>query len=364
VDLRAFRASFPALERLVWLNTATVPPGAGPVLEAVRRALADWERGAFSWQDWEADAYATRGLFAGMLGVPDQTVALMSSVAEAASTVAAALPAGKVVVGSREFHSNLYPWIALRDRGFDVVEVPHRDGVVPTGDLAATVDEQTVLLAVTEVQSSNGYRVDVGRLAERCRETGARLFVNLTQSLGALRFDAPAVGADFVAAHGYKWLLGVRGAAWMHVRQDRIADLLPHVPNWHTPADPYADYYGSGQEPGPGATRLDTSFSWLPWIGSRAALELLAGLDPAEVEARCLSLSRAFRDGARERGFDLVPEEVPSQTVGVVVSDADALQARLAERSVIGAVRGGFLRLGFHAFNDETDLEAALDALI
>lgn len=363
MDLTAFRASFPALDRLVWLNTATVPPGATPVLEAVRRALADWERGEFTWEDWEADAYATRGLYAAMLGVPKDTVALMPSVAEAASTVAATLPQGTIVVGSREFHSNLYPWIALRDRGFDVVEVPHHDGVVPTGDLAEAVDERTVLLAVTEVQSSNGYRVDVRRLVERCRETGTRLFVNLTQSLGALRFDARAVGADYVVAHGYKWLLGARGAAWMHVREDRIGDLRPHVPNWHTPADPYADYYGSGQEPGPGATKLDTSFSWLPWIGSRAALELLASLDPAEVEARCLSLSKAFRAGAAERGFELVPEEVPSQTVGVVVPDADRLRDRLADRNVIGAVRGGFLRLGFHAFNDQSDVEAALDAL-
>jgi selenocysteine lyase/cysteine desulfurase len=30
---------------------------------------------------------------------------------------------------------------------------------------------------------------------------------------------------------------------------------------------------------------------------------------------------------------------------------------------VIGAVREGSLRLGFHAYNDESDVEAALDAL-
>jgi hypothetical protein len=30
---------------------------------------------------------------------------------------------------------------------------------------------------------------------------------------------------------------------------------------------------------------------------------------------------------------------------------------------VIGAVRGGSLRLGFHAYNDESDVSTALDAL-
>jgi selenocysteine lyase/cysteine desulfurase len=30
---------------------------------------------------------------------------------------------------------------------------------------------------------------------------------------------------------------------------------------------------------------------------------------------------------------------------------------------VLAAVRGGFLRLGFHAFNNEDDVDAALEAL-
>jgi selenocysteine lyase/cysteine desulfurase len=359
----AFRARFPALQRYVWLNTPTVPPASRPVIEALHRAEDEWERGEFSWQGWEAEAYATREMLAGRIGVPPDTVALMSSVAEAASTVAASLPPGRVVVGAREFHSNLYPWLALRDRGREVIEIPARDGVVPTEDLVAAVDGGTALVAVSEVQSSNGYRVDVPRLAERCAETGTRLFVNLTQSLGALRFDAAAVRPDFAAVHGYKWLLCPRGAAWLHVREDRLDELHPHVPNWHTPEDPYADYYGPDLRPGPGATRLDTSFSWLPWVGARAALDLLATVDPAEAEERCLSLSRAFREGATARGFDLVPEEVPSQIVGVIVPDADALRRRLEERRVIAAVRSGFLRLGFHAFNDADDVTAALEAL-
>lgn len=362
LSLQAFRGLFPALRQYVWLNTPTVPPAARPVVETLRRAEDDWERGEFSWQAWEADAYATRALFARLIGAPDDSVALVGSVAEAAATVAASLPSGRIVVGSREFQSNLLPWLALRERGRDVTEVAAENGVVSTDALAGAIDEQTALVAVSEVQSSNGYRIKLPELAARCREGGARLFVNLTQAAGALRFDASEIQPDFVAASGYKWLLGPRGASWLHVRPDRRPELSPLIPNWHSVEEPYADYYGA-LKIAPGTSGLDTSFSWLPYVGAKAALELIGSLDAGAVEKRCLDLAAAFREGVREIGFEQSPEEVPSQIVAISVPDAEEVRSRLKDGRIIAAVRAGSIRFGFHAFNDESDVVAALEAL-
>jgi selenocysteine lyase/cysteine desulfurase len=363
MDLRSFREQFPALERYAWLNTPTVPPGNRPSLEAVRRVIDEWERGEFSWQAWEGQANETRARFAELLGTDAEQVALIHALVEGAATVAASLPPGKVVVGAAEFRSNLFPWLALQRRGFEVVEVSASDGVIPTEALAKEVDEGTVLLAVSEVQSSNGYRVDVPALAERCREVGARIFVNLTQCLGALRFDLARTDPDYVAAHGYKWLLGPRAAGWLYVRRDRLAEVQPLAPSWKSVPEPYEDYYGGPMELAPDARKLDTSLAWFTWPGALAALDLLRSLDPEAVERRCLELASAFRQGARDRGFHLVPEELPTQTVALDVPDPDGLWERLGAQDVVGAVRGGRLRLGFHAFNDESDVDRALEAL-
>ncbi|MGH2820150.1 MAG: aminotransferase class V-fold PLP-dependent enzyme, partial [Actinomycetota bacterium] len=237
------------------------------------------------------------------------------------------------------------------------------DGVTPTRSLIEAIDGNTSLVAVSEVQSATGFRVDLRALSDRCRDKGARLFVNATQALGALRLDASEIPVDYVAAHGYKWLLGPRGAAWLYVRPDRLEELAPLAPSWKSVELPYDEYYGGPFEPAPDARKLDTSLAWFSWPGARAALELLDGFDAAAIERHCLDLARAFRDSAAARGMDLVPEEVPSQIVGVVAPDPDGLQVRLRERKVVAAVRGGFLRVGFHAFNDAADVEAALAAL-
>ncbi len=361
MNLDELRGLFPALERVTYLNSATTSPASLPVLEALRRVQEEWASGEFSWQAWEAEAEETREVFGRLVGGRAEHVALLGSVAEAAATVAQSLqPPGKVVVGAREFQSNLLPWLALEQRGFDVVQVQPIDGVVRTETLVEAIDDDTTLVAVSDVQSSTGFRVHLEEIIGACKQHGARLFVDAIQSLGALRF---VPGADFVAAHAYKWLLGPRGASWLWIAPDRLEELTPLAPSWKTVPEPYVDYYGGPVDLPLHARRVDLPLAWQIWPAVLAALRTITAPDAAEVEQRCLSLAGAFRDEASRRGFRLVPEEAPSQIQALEVAHPEALKKRLAERRVIGAVRGDALRVGFHAYNDETDLSTALEAL-
>lgn len=362
-DAAEFRSLFPALKKFVYLNTPTAPPGARPVLDALRGAETMWEEGAFTWRGWEESAHETRPLFAELIGAAPESVALLPSLSEAAATVAMSLPPGRIVVGDHEFRSNLWPWLALESRRSEVECVRADKGVVTTDAYLEAITPATELVAISAVQSSNGHRVDLARIADRVQEVDARLFVNATQLLGALTLDLHAVNPDYLAAHGYKWMLGPRGAAWLYVRPDRLAELRPLAPNWKSALDPYASYYGGPVDLASDASKLDASLAWFSWVGAKAALELLISLDRRAVERRCLQLAAHFRSSAVERGFTVTPQELPSQIVALQVGDPVGLQDRMQERSVVASVRGGGLRLGFHAFNDESDIEAGLDAL-
>lgn len=87
-------------------------------------------------------------------------MALKGSCAEAAATVAACLPPGRVVVGAGEYRSDQFPWLALDGGAHQVACVRSPDGGVRTADLVAATTPGTVLVAVSEVPSCDGVRTD------------------------------------------------------------------------------------------------------------------------------------------------------------------------------------------------------------
>ncbi|MFJ2203441.1 aminotransferase class V-fold PLP-dependent enzyme [Streptomyces violaceusniger] len=353
-----FRKLFPALRAFTWLDTPGSPPGAAPVVQALGETVEAWSTGVFDWLAWDAATSEARSLFANWIGVEADTVSTMGSLAEAAATVAASLPQGRVVVAAEDFRSNLFPWMARRD----VVPVPARGGRTCTEDLIEALDERSVLLAVSEVTSKDGQRLDLAALRAATERVGARLFVNLTQSLGALRFDVAAVRPDYLAVHGYKWMLCPRGAAWLVSREDRLAELKPLAPNWKSAGPPHGFFGGALNLPDVGG-RLDSSPAWFSWIGACAALRLLRELDPIQVEQHCLGLANQLVERAGDLGFRPVVEGNLSHIVVLQTDQAEALSNRLLEKGVRATALGDRIRFGFHYFNDDQDVQRLIAAL-
>ena len=382
----AFRDAFDALRRVSWLSTAGVAPGARPVIAALRAACDAWADGTFDWMAWEAEAECVRQSVAALIGVRPTSIALLSTLAEAATTVAASqcwspfrsATRPRVLIPAIEFRSNLFPWLALAENGWEPVLLePGPDGLIRTDAIIAAIRPGVHLVALSEVQSATGQRVDVAAIAHRCHAIGAQLFVNLTQSLGVLQFDAVATHVDYAAVHGYKWLLSPRGTTCLYVRPDHLTELVPLAPNWKNASDlhrngsagqpgAYAQLYGGPFRLATDARRLDASLAWLPWVGARAALDLLATIPPDARETHALELARSFRAGARALGLRVVPEDLPTHLVAIdyaTPAHATTASQHLTHRGVVGSARGPRLRFGFHAFNNGADVERALCAL-
>ena len=59
----------------------------------------------------------------------------------------------------------------------------------------------------------------------------------------------------------------------------------------------------------------------------------------------------------------LFGDDESSQIVGLEVPDASGLERALEREQVVAAVRGKYLRVSFHFYNDESDVERCLRAL-
>jgi selenocysteine lyase/cysteine desulfurase len=327
-----------------YLDSATygLPPRS--TLAALAEAHEGW-RTRRRWRDWEEDGEACRALFAGLVGARAEDVALVTATSVAAGLVAASLPAGpgsNVVLYERDFTSAMLPWRGLEGRGVEL-------RLVPLERLAEAVDERTAVVCVSLVQSAEGRVADLRAL----RATGARIFLDATQAVGTYPVDLN--GVDYLVTHGYKWLLCPRGLAFFYVSRERRPEIEPWTAGWKSRVGPYDDYYGLPELTGD-ARRLDVSLPWLSAAGGRASLALFAELGIDGIAAHNIGLARALT-GA------LGLPDAPSPIVRLEVDDAERAAERLQKAGVACSVRGGSVRLSFHLYNDEADVELAASAL-
>ena len=88
--------------------------------------------------------------------------------------------------------------------------------------MLGALTSEVAIAALPNVHWTSGGRLDLVRIGQACRNLGAALVLDLTQSLGALPFDVNDVQPDFAVAASYKWLLGPYSTGLMYV-----------APRWH-----------------------------------------------------------------------------------------------------------------------------------
>jgi len=328
-----------------YLNTASYGLPPTPAFEALHAALADWRFGATSWEHWGEATEGARAVFARLVQVPAEQVAVSATVSQLIGLVAAWLPDGaRVLAPDIEFTSLLFPFLAHADRGVEVV-------TVPTDRLVEAIDATTTLVAFSAVQSATGQVTDSGAVVAAARQHGALTVVDATQACGWLPLDASWF--DFLACGAYKWLMSPRGTAFLTVRNEHLATMRPLAAGWYAGEEPQASYYGPPLRLARAARRLDTSPAWFSWVGTQPALELVERIGIDVIQEHDVALANRFRAGLG----------LPAADSAIVSAEVPDAAARLERAGIRAAVRAGSLRASFHVYNTEGDVDAALEAL-
>jgi cysteine desulfurase / selenocysteine lyase len=230
--------------------------------------------------------------------------------------------------------------------------------------------ERTRVVCLGLVNFGNGLRAPVEKVAEVCRERRVWLLVDATQAAGVLRTDVRRLGCHLLVAHGYKLLLSGYGTAPCYVHRDLRTRLRVPEPGWKARRDANVALTRYERvEFVDEARRFEPSIPDLVSIvGMGASLELLLGLGPAAVESWTLSLATTAADRLTESGFRVVSSRREAERSSIISVERegiepDRLEGALRAAGVIGAVREGRLRLSFHGYNDEADVDRVLAAL-
>src|SRR6476659_10053501 len=150
-DVTEARRLFPATDAAAYFNTAAVGLASSAVAAAYHGYVDDWTERGFDWVRGEAAAENARIAVASLLGADASDIALIASVSAAAGLVAGQFGPGRggqnVVIGEREYSSNHFPWRLLAGKGYEVRQVPFRDGGLDPDEVARQVDDGTQLVA-------------------------------------------------------------------------------------------------------------------------------------------------------------------------------------------------------------------------
>src|SRR5262249_22775733 len=273
----------------------------------------------------------------------------------------------KIVISEYEFPTVGQIAHAQELRGAEVVHVrPDADGSIPAERFAEAIDERTALVCCTTVSYRTGHRHDVAAIARAAHDAGALCLADSYQAIGAIDFDAPELGVDFVTGGTVKYLLGSSGLGFLYVRRGLLPALLPTQTGWFADEDIFrmdiSDYspaadprrFAAATPPGPNIYPGLAGMSLIEEAGTTAIEEHIAGLASRLIE------------GLEELGATVATPRDPARRgplVCVRSTDVGTLVETLAGERITCSERDSNLRISLHLYNVEDDVDRILDAL-
>lgn len=143
----------------------------------------------------------------------------------------------KIVTDDLNFPSDLYILEgAVQAAGGDhlLERVPSPDGVHgPVEGLAAAIDEETALVALSHTVFKSAYTYNMGVITEMAHDAGALVVWDVSHAVGAVPIDLQEAGADFAVGCTYKYLNAGPGApAFLYVREGLQEEAQNPLSGW------------------------------------------------------------------------------------------------------------------------------------
>lgn len=289
-----------------------------------------------------------------------------------AASLAAQGPPGTILLSEGEFSANVYPWMALEARGFEVEVVP--------ADALGRPDEARMLerlargdvraLALSAVQFSTGHLADLAAFGRACREHGTLYCVDGIQALGAVPMAPRQLGIDVLASGGQKWLCAPWGSGFAWVDRRHRDRFEPPMVSWlameaSRDFNRLTDYRWEFLDDG---RKFElATLGVQDHLGLAVAVELFLemGVESVREHLRLVHEPLLAWIEARDDVCLVTPSD-PERRAGIVSFRPPALERladALRDSGVVCAVREGGVRLSPHFYNTVEEMEEVVGLL-
>jgi len=364
-DWAAIRAEFPSLQGRIFLNTATF--GQLPACTK-KAAIAHFERrdqtAALDFLEWFDDLDQTRSRVARLIHATKEDIAFVPNAGYALGLAISSIDweeGDELLTLHHEFPNQLYGHASVGARSVEC----------DWHEFDAHVTARTRLVALSTVNYTTGLRPNLQPLVKDLRGRGIVVYLDGTQSCGALEFNCAATAPDFFAVDAYKWLISPNGATFIYVNPEMRRRLPPNVLGWRSDRDwrNVTHLHHGAPRFGESAEKYEPGMmAFASLYGMDASLRLLEEIGAVHIEKRVLGLADLLRTELAAMDAEFFRSKgdyLPSQIVTASLPGVDSAQMakKLAEQNINISARRAYLRISPHFYNNEHDIAVLLAAI-
>ena len=284
-------------------------------------------------------------------------------------------PGDEILTTDHEYGACDYTWEFVCEKAgaryiHQPISLPIRSNEEFIDQFWQGVTARTKVVYLSQITSSTALRLPVEEICRRARQKGILTIVDAAHSPGQIPLDLQALSADMVFGNAHKWMMNVKGSAFLYVRREAQHLIEPLIVSW-------------GYRPTPDIATGSRFIDLLQWTGTKDptaaltvpnAIQFMKDHDWDKVRCQCHELLRQ----AIERICDLtaLPPLYPLDSdyysqmgiAAVPPSDLSTLKTRLydeyrIEVPVVQWQDRQFIRISIQGYNTQEDIDALLQAL-
>lgn len=354
-----FIKHFPALSTCTYLNTAANGIVPKPVIDWRRQHDLDLMNQASVFRDNHSSLIESiRKTVSSFFGATTDETALIPNFSFGMNTVMEGLPQGqKILLLKNDYPSVNWP---VETRDFNVCYASIDENLEKNIEEAVAKHKPDIFI-FSLVQWLNGIKIDFEFLKQlKVYHPNLLLIADGTQYLGTENFSFANSGIDVLGASAYKWLTAGYGNGFIMVKEAARDRIFPKTIGFNSAArfeslateTAFMKHFEPGHQ--------DT----LNYGSLQQAILFQQNLGSERLYKRIKSLSHKAKERFAEMGLlqdDTLLREKHSSIFNL--KGDKALFQKLRENKIICSPRGGGIRVSFHYYNTEVDLEKLIEVL-
>jgi selenocysteine lyase/cysteine desulfurase len=367
---------FPVVENGIFLAHAGVtilPRRAADAMSAHAQASCRHHQ---EFGDVLRDVAQTRAVCANLIGADASEVALLGPTSLGLSLFANGLnwaPGDELLYYGDDYPSNVYPWMALQDRGVVIRPLrPNVAGGITPELVEEALTPRTRLVALASCHFLSGRRIDVDAIGRMLQARGVLFSLDAIQTIGAAPISVKYV--DFLSADAHKWMLGPLAIGIVYVAKRNFEICRPTLLGaWNVKSPDFVAqdeivFEETARRYEPGVLNIAGMY------GMKASLEMLLEVGIDRVQASILDCRDFLESCLSEMGFEfLSPRADDPLRSGILtarhpVTESARLFAALEAANITASLRSNragekWLRFSPHFYNTRSEMSRVANVL-